>query len=32
MRALREGKGGIMFPDVYVGVDQEGLFVDAGRG
>src|SRR5260370_31432863 len=31
-RALREGEGGIMFPDVYVRVDQKGLFAGNGRG
>jgi hypothetical protein len=32
MRARGEGKGGIMFPDVYMRVDQERSFVNTGRG
>jgi hypothetical protein len=31
MRALREGEGAIMFPDVYVRVDQERLFLVMGE-
>jgi hypothetical protein len=32
MRALREGEGGIMFPDVHMRVDQKRSFAGERRG
>jgi hypothetical protein len=32
MRALREGEGGIVFPDVHMRVDQKRSFAGEGRG